>query len=114
MPIYEYQCLSCSRKFQLLIGMVTGSDEEACPRCHSKEIKRLVSRFARLRTEEDRLDQMADRFEKLDELDDVDDPAMIESFTKEFSDSMDDEMRQDMEQLMDSEMSGDTIADEIP
>ena len=112
MPIYEYQCLNCNCKFQLLIGMVTDPDEEACPKCQSKEIKRLVSRFARLRTEEDRLDQMADRFEKLDELGDVDDPAMIESFTKEIGDSMDDEMRQDMEQLIESDMSSDNSLDE--
>ncbi len=111
MPIYEYQCLNCNRKFQLLVGVIAAPDQKICPHCQSAQIKRLMSRFARPKSDDDRLEQMANRFEQLDELGDIDDPELFESMTSELSDSMDEEMRTEMEELIESEMSGDSSAE---
>ena len=40
MPIYEYSCLSCGHKFDLLVKM--GAADPICPEC-GKETKKLVS-----------------------------------------------------------------------
>lgn len=87
------------------MGIIAAPDQKACPYCHSTENKRLMSRFARPRSDHDRLEQMADRFEQLDEQGDIDDPELLENMTKELGDSMDEEMRTEMEELIDSEMS---------
>ncbi len=43
MPLYEYQCQSCQVKFEVIESQ---SNQSSCPKCQSKEIKRLISCFA--------------------------------------------------------------------
>ena len=55
MPIYEYLCYGCEIQFQSLI---MGREEEKkllCPNCGSRNLKRLISRFAYHVSESDRL-----------------------------------------------------------
>jgi len=40
MPIYEYSCEKCDKKFEILI---MGSDKAACPACGNRKVKRLMS-----------------------------------------------------------------------
>ncbi len=40
MPIYEYRCLSCDARFELL---VRGDDGVACPHCGSASLDKLIS-----------------------------------------------------------------------
>lgn len=42
MPIYEYKCENCGKKFEKLIY----SDEKIeCPKCGSEKVKKLISLF---------------------------------------------------------------------
>jgi len=43
MPIYEYRCRKCGKKFEKL---VLNSRKVACPDCKSEELDRLMSVFA--------------------------------------------------------------------
>ncbi|HYV85128.1 MAG TPA: zinc ribbon domain-containing protein [Patescibacteria group bacterium] len=43
MPLYEYTCRKCSKRFELL---VFGSEKAACPKCHGRDLERLFSTFA--------------------------------------------------------------------
>jgi putative FmdB family regulatory protein len=43
MPLFEYQCKSCSREFELL---VRGSETPECPSCRSTALERRLSVFA--------------------------------------------------------------------
>jgi putative FmdB family regulatory protein len=45
MPIYEYSCKSCAKKFELLRRL---SDTAAvtCPKCGSYEVERKISNFS--------------------------------------------------------------------
>jgi putative FmdB family regulatory protein len=62
MPIYEYNCLDCRRRVSVLFRTFAEASDEAarCPRCQGANLRRLVSKVAVLRSEESRLDTMAD------------------------------------------------------
>jgi len=60
MPIYEYRCDRCRRKVTLLTLRISEPLEPVCEHCGSTALTRLLSRFAMLRSEEDRLDALAD------------------------------------------------------
>ncbi len=71
MPIYEYRCRKCRRRFSVLTLRVSEKVEPRCEHCGSAEADRLMSRFAMPKSEEARLDALADpsRFGDLDEND---------------------------------------------
>jgi putative FmdB family regulatory protein len=43
MPLYEYRCRTCSRRFETL---VFGSEKPSCPKCRGKDLEKLWSAFA--------------------------------------------------------------------
>ncbi|RJQ53357.1 MAG: zinc ribbon domain-containing protein [Nitrospiraceae bacterium] len=45
MPIYEYVCLKCNNKFSLLQSLSPAEKNSECPRCASREVKKIVSSF---------------------------------------------------------------------
>jgi len=103
MPIYEYRCQTCNKKFSALIGITAEPDEERCPSCGGAETRRLVSRFARLRTEDDRIDEMADELEVMGE---PDSPTQMRGMVREMGRAMDEDMSDEMEEMFESDMEG--------
>jgi putative FmdB family regulatory protein len=51
MPIYEYRCEACGKRSSALLGSYSSADP-ACPHCGKKRLRRLVSSFATVRSEE--------------------------------------------------------------
>jgi putative FmdB family regulatory protein len=45
MPIYEYQCARCGRRFEVRQRIGEDGSELSCPKCHAGEPKRLFSSF---------------------------------------------------------------------
>jgi putative FmdB family regulatory protein len=62
MPIYEYRCQACGRRFSVFWRSFSDihEDKVICKRCGSEEVNRLVSRVRMVRSEESRLDDLAD------------------------------------------------------
>ncbi len=62
MPIYEYRCQKCRRRFSLFWRSFSQIDTErvTCKHCGSDSVKRLVSRVRVLRSEDSRMEDMAD------------------------------------------------------
>lgn len=58
MPIYEYRCTACRRKVTVLTLRVSEVVDPVCEHCGSRELTRLLSRFAMVRSEDDRLDDL--------------------------------------------------------
>ena len=56
MPIYEYQCLSCSKHFQILVMGGDREDPPVCPECNGSDLKKLISRVTYHLSEDDRLE----------------------------------------------------------
>ena len=111
MPVYEYRCEACGRKFSALVGMTAEPDDEACPHCGSKQAQRLVSRFARYRNEDGRLDEIAGR---LDTMSDPDSPAEMRAMAREIGKAMDEDVSDEMEEMLEGDFEapeGDGFAD---
>lgn len=60
MPIYEYRCRKCRKRFSVLTLRVSEPVEARCEHCGSQEADRLMSRFAMPKSEEARLDALTD------------------------------------------------------
>lgn len=110
MPIYEFVCAQCGRKFRRLVGVVASAQPVQCPKCQSTELNRQMSRFARVRNEDDALDSLADEMESIGE---TDDPKTLRRMMKEVSGAMGEDMDDEFEQMMDEDAAGggDSAAD---
>jgi putative FmdB family regulatory protein len=85
MPIYEYYCADCRRKVSLLWRSFADSEsrEAVCPRCGGKRLQRMISKVAVLRSEDARLDNLADP-SSLDGLDE-NDPKSLARWMRKMS-----------------------------
>ncbi len=109
MPIYEYVCEQCNGRFQRLVqGFSTPSDLQ-CPRCAATEVRKAVSRFGIMQSEDARLEALADP-SALGGLDE-NDPASIARWAKKMGKELGDEAGEDWDQMVDEmleeEMQGD-------
>ncbi len=71
MPIYEYECAKCHRRTSVLTTRVSERVEPVCRHCGSRKLSRLMSRFAMPKSEDQRMEALADpaNFGDLDEND---------------------------------------------
>lgn len=72
MPIYEYRCQTCQNRVGLRLSYAEyGKKKVVCPVCGGKALKRVIGRVRVARSEDQRLDELADpsAFGDLDEND---------------------------------------------
>lgn len=105
MPIYEYRCHGCGRKVSVLVARM-GQEAERCPRCGGAELTRLYSRFALARSEEDRLERLADDAEVagLDE----NDPKSVARWVKRMGQELGEDGGEEFEQALEEIERGDS------
>jgi putative FmdB family regulatory protein len=103
-PVYEYRCGDCKRKFQALVGVVAAPDDEKCPHCGSTDTHKLVSRFARVRNEDDRIDEIADRLEMMGE---PESPTEMRNMMREVGKALDEDVSDEMEEMFEADVAGD-------
>jgi putative FmdB family regulatory protein len=86
MPIYEYRCTDCGKRSSLLVLNISHPPALACRYCQSVKLERVMSRFAAPKSEDARLESLADpsRFGDLDESD----PKSMERFMKKMGQEM--------------------------
>ncbi|MGI5836091.1 MAG: FmdB family zinc ribbon protein, partial [Chloroflexota bacterium] len=60
MPVYEYRCHGCRRRVSLFFRSFNSTTSPVCPNCGSEKLTKLVSRFAVMKSEESRLEELAD------------------------------------------------------
>lgn len=101
MPIYEYRCKECNKKFSRLVGMLQMDDPMECPQCGATDAQRLISRFRRLRTEDQMIDDLADEVETMGE---PDSPQAMKGFMRDMSAAMDEDPHE-FEQMWEEEMA---------
>lgn len=96
MPIYEFICSDCKRKFRKLVGMIANASPPSCPHCSSSNLHRQMSRFARVRTEDDQLDALTDELESADESS----PAAMRRLVRAMGDEMGEDLSDEFEQIL--------------
>lgn len=98
MPIYEYRCEACGRKVSVLAKRM-GEEADRCPRCGGRPLVRLYSRFALARSEESRLERLADdaTLSGLDE----NDPKSVARLMRRMGSELGEDAGEDFEQAID-------------
>lgn len=98
MPIYEYRCNSCKKKVAILI--LSHSTNPLCSHCGGGDLTRIFSRFAAPKSEEARLESMADpgKWGDIDE----NDPASMARFMKRMGKEFGDELGEGFEEEIDA------------
>ena len=105
MPIYEYECADCRRKQSFLILNLTRElPELRCKKCRGSNLNRLVSRVNVVKSEEARMESLADP-SKLGGLDE-NDPKSMARWMKKMGKEMGEEMGEDFDQMVDEAMEG--------
>jgi len=105
MPIYEYRCLECGRKFSVFWRSLSAVDDKAvrCERCGSRRVMRLVSRVRVLRGGGSELDgsgdvddALLDEMSKLDE----NDPRALGRFMRKMAEQSGEDLGPEFEEVV--------------
>jgi putative FmdB family regulatory protein len=105
MPIYEYRCRDCGKRYSVLTLRVSEQPRPRCSKCGSEAAERLLSRFAMPRSEESRLESLADP-SKLSGVDESD-PKSVARWMRKMGREMGDELGGgDFEEMMDEMEDG--------
>lgn len=100
MPIYEYVCLSCQKKVGVYQTYAEyGVKKAACPLCGSARLKRRIGRVRVAKSEERRLDDMAEPsfFGDVDE----NDPKSIARAMKKMGREMGEDLPPEFDEITD-------------
>ena len=99
MPIYDYRCQECGRRSSLLFQTYAAAEDAACPHYHSRQLARLVTRFAVMKSEDSRLEDLADpaAFGDLDETD----PASVARWARRMGRELGEDLGPDYDEMID-------------
>lgn len=99
MPSYEYRCLNCKRRFEVYLSYSDyGKQTDHCPHCNSENVQRRIGRIRFARSEESRLDDLADP-SKLAGLED--DPKAMARMMRNMSAEMGEEAGPEIDEVID-------------
>ena len=104
MPLYEYRCLDCKKRSTVLVLSLANQARAACSHCTSVRVERILSRFASPKSEEARLEALADpiNLAGLDE----NDPRSMARFMKTMGEEMGEDLGDDASEAMESDGTG--------
>lgn len=104
MPTYEYRCLNCRRRFDLFLSYSEyGKQDIRCPHCGSDSVQRRIGRIRMARSDESRMESLADPA-NLSGLED--DPKSLGRMMKRMSSEMGEDMGPEFHEVVDRLESG--------
>ncbi len=112
MPIYEYRCSRCGRRTSILVRTAYQPPQSPrCARCGSDQMQRVINRVAMLRSEESRLESMADpsAFGDVDE----NDPRSVARWARRMGSEMGEDLGDDFSEMVDRMEAGE-MPDDMP
>jgi putative FmdB family regulatory protein len=109
MPDYPYRCLDCKKRFEVYMTYSEyGERTVTCPNCNSQNIQRRIGRIRFTRSEESRLENLADT-DNLDGLED--DPRALGKMMRKMSREMGEDMGPEMDEVIDRLEAGQSPED---
>jgi len=108
MPIYEYYCGDCRKRVSVFFRTFSEASDAAarCPTCNGTRLRRLVSRVAVLKSEESRMDDLADS--SLMSGLESEDPRALASFMRRMSSEMGEPLDPEMNEVIDRLEAGES------
>lgn len=105
MPLYEFSCAACRKRFSVLCAMSKRDEQHECEHCQSTQTQRLVSRVKTIRSEEQLMETLADpsSMAGLDE----NDPKTFATWAKKMAREMGENMDDEIESMAQEEFNGD-------
>jgi putative FmdB family regulatory protein len=104
MPIYEYRCQDCGARSSYIILSQSNQAPVSCKRCSSSKLDRLMSRFSAPKSEEARMEALADP-SNLGGVDE-NDPQSMARFMKKMSREMGEDLGEDLDAAMEESAGG--------
>lgn len=105
MPTYEYRCAKCRRRSSVLLLSYTEAVDPVCPHCGSRDLARIMSRFATVRSEDARLESLAEDpgLAGVDENNPRSVARAMKKLGREFGDELGDDFESAMDEAMEAE-----------
>ncbi|MBX3052775.1 MAG: hypothetical protein KF753_14925 [Caldilineaceae bacterium] len=118
MPIYEYYCYDCTKRVNVFFRTISEASDaaSACPTCNGRRLRRLVSRVRMLRSEDSRMESLADDSSLISGLE-SEDPRALAGFMRRMSEEMGEPLDGEMAEVMDRLEAGespDSIEQSMP
>jgi putative FmdB family regulatory protein len=104
MPIFEFRCRQCGRKTTALVLSRDRAAEVRCSRCGGGDLEKLFSRFATPRSEEARMEALADpsAMSGFDE----NDPASMERWMKKMGKELGEDAGEEFDRAREEGLGG--------
>ncbi len=102
MPIYEYRCEDCKKISEFLVIRTDEKFTPQCKKCKSRRMTRVLSRVRVIRSEESRMESLADpsKWGDLDE----NDPKSMAKWMKKMGKELGEDMGEDVDQMVEEAM----------
>jgi len=110
MPTYDFICNNCNQRFDVFLTYSEyGKKTVTCAHCGSKNVRRRMTKVRVVKTEESRMDSMADDFSGFEGLED--DPKAMGQMMRKMGKEMGEEMPPEFDEVVDRLESGQSPED---
>jgi putative FmdB family regulatory protein len=110
MPTYDFICNNCNQRFDVFLTYSEyGKKTVTCAHCGSQDIRRRLTRVRIAKSEESRMDNMADDFSGFEGLED--DPKAMGQMMRKMGKEMGEELPPEFDEVVDRLESGQSPED---
>jgi len=112
MPIYEYYCYDCRKRVSVFFRTFSAAEsgDAACPTCEGARLYRLVSRVSVVKSEESRMEGLADDASLMAGLE-SEDPRALAHFMRRMSNETGEPLDPEMTEVLNRLESGESPED---
>jgi|ERR671913_521881 putative FmdB family regulatory protein len=110
MPTYDFICNKCSQRFEVFLTYAEyGKKAVKCAHCGSQDIRRRMTRVRIAKSEESRMDSMADDFSGFEGVED--DPRAMGQMMRKMGKEMGEDLPPEFDEVVDRLESGQSPED---
>jgi putative FmdB family regulatory protein len=110
MPTYDFICNNCNQRFDIFLTYAEyGKKTVTCAHCGSKDVRRRMTKVRVAKSEDSRMDSMADDFSGFEGLEN--DPKAMGQMMRKMGKQMGEEMPPEFDEVVDRLESGQSPED---